>query len=409
MSKNNLSTKSDGKLSADFWKFWLGQTISTFGGSFTSFALPLIIFRLTGSAISLAITVAVATLPNLLFGLLIGAWVDRLDRKRFMLVINFAQAGVIATIPFLSFLGDNSTSTIYAVSFISSTLGLCFMTAQSAVLPNLVPGTDLVKANGRIQASFSTATAIGPVLAGVLVSVIPLEALLLVDALSFLIAAISLLVIRQNFGVTSERPKVGIRQDIAVGLHYIGTHPILRLIVILSALLNLVVSSRTAQIVLFAKEQLTANDTEVGLLFSATSVGIVICSLIAGTLRRYISFGQALLGSCILNGILTIALALTTSYWVALPLWALSMGMLIIYNINLAAFRQSIVASHLLGRVGSVLNVLSGIAIPTGALLGGLIIARTGSVAFLFGLSGILMMIVGLLFSFTAVGQSDKD
>ena len=59
--------------SADFWKFWAGQTISNLGSSFTEFALPLLIFKLTGSALNLAISSATTFLPYLLFGLLIGA------------------------------------------------------------------------------------------------------------------------------------------------------------------------------------------------------------------------------------------------------------------------------------------------------------------------------------------------
>lgn len=57
----------------DFWKFWFGQTISALGSSFTGFALPLLIFQLTGSALNLALTVATSVLPYLLFGLVIGA------------------------------------------------------------------------------------------------------------------------------------------------------------------------------------------------------------------------------------------------------------------------------------------------------------------------------------------------
>jgi len=71
--------------SIDFWKFWAGQTISNFGSSFTDFALPLLIFKLTGSALNLAIASATTFLPYLLFGLVIGAWVDRTDRKRLMI------------------------------------------------------------------------------------------------------------------------------------------------------------------------------------------------------------------------------------------------------------------------------------------------------------------------------------
>src|SRR5438046_10700017 len=89
------------KLSGDFWKFWTGQTISNLGSSFTGFALPLLVFKLTGSALNLAISTAVYFIPYLLFGLVIGAWVDRVDRKRLMIANDVARPAVIASIPVL--------------------------------------------------------------------------------------------------------------------------------------------------------------------------------------------------------------------------------------------------------------------------------------------------------------------
>src|SRR5437588_10134897 len=83
----------------DFWKFWTGQVISVLGTSFTDFAIPLLIFRLTGSAISLALATASVMLPYLFFGLVIGAWVDRLDRKRVMIVVNVGMAIAVGSIP----------------------------------------------------------------------------------------------------------------------------------------------------------------------------------------------------------------------------------------------------------------------------------------------------------------------
>ena len=85
------------KSSSDFWKFWAGQSISTLGSSFTGFALPLLIFKLTGSPLDLSFTVAASVLPYLFFGLVIGAWVDRVNRKRLMILTDLARALVIAS------------------------------------------------------------------------------------------------------------------------------------------------------------------------------------------------------------------------------------------------------------------------------------------------------------------------
>src|SRR5689334_21195539 len=103
------------KLGADFWKFWTGQTISNLGSSFTSFALPLLVFQLTHSALNLALSMAFYFIPYLLFGLIIGAWVDRVDRKRLMIATDIARAVVIASIPVFATLNFLSIWWIYAV------------------------------------------------------------------------------------------------------------------------------------------------------------------------------------------------------------------------------------------------------------------------------------------------------
>src|SRR6266568_5013797 len=138
------------KLNSDFWRFWTGQTISNLGSSFTQFALPLLIFKLTGSAINLGLTTAAAFLPYLLFGLVIGAWVDRVDRKRLMIGTDVLRAAVIASIPLLASIDRLSVEWIYVVSFLSTTLSICFNSAEFAAIPSLVPseGEAIVTANG---------------------------------------------------------------------------------------------------------------------------------------------------------------------------------------------------------------------------------------------------------------------
>src|SRR5207247_10816250 len=91
----------DYRLSLDFWKFWAGQTISNLGSSFTAFALPLLVYKLTHSPLYLAGTTAAYFVPYLLFGLVIGAWVDRVDRKRMMILVDLGRGLAIASIPAL--------------------------------------------------------------------------------------------------------------------------------------------------------------------------------------------------------------------------------------------------------------------------------------------------------------------
>jgi len=400
------------RLRPDFWKFWLGQTISNFGSSFSQFALPLLVYKLTGSALNLGIASAATFLPYLLFGLLIGAWVDRIDRKRLMIGTDIARALITALIPLLAGLHMLAVYWIYGVTFILSTLTIFFNTGEFAAIPSLVNQDDLVTANGRIQASYSAASIAGPLLAGVLVALLSLPMILLIDAASFIVSAFSLVLVTTSFNATTDetRTRTSVRQDVADGLRYVLGHPVLRNISAMMALVNVVGSSTYAQLVLFAKHRLGASDPQVALLYAAGGAGVVVLSLAAGPLRKRWSFSRVALSALMLQGLLTIAMAATRWYWAAVVLWAVGSGLGILFNINTGSLRQAIVPNHMLGRVMSIAGVLAWSAIPVGTFLGGLLIQGLGpnGVALVYGGIGVLTFLIPLGFSFTALGHADR-
>ena len=393
----------------DFGKFWLGQTISNLGGSFTGFALPLLIYKLTGSALNLAFSAATGLVPYLLFGLVIGAWVDRIDRRRLMIFTDIVRALIIASLPCLALFGILSVWWIYVTTFISSTLTICFDAANFAALPSLVSRDDLVTANGRIQASYSVARIAGPLLAGLLLTILPLPTLLLVDALSFLISAISLALIRTSFNNdTEKRETKGIFEDIYEGLHYILQHNFLRWLTLLLLLINFIGPTADIQIVLFAKQWLRASDTQVSFLLASGGAGVVLFSLLVGQLRKRFSFSILLLGSIMLLGLFTIAPALTHEYWLALCFWGIRGGVNVLFGIYSYSLSQGIVPNHLLGRVIIFIRVLTWSTAAVGALLGGTVIEQTKNVGLVYSVIGGLCFFIGLAFLLTPLSHVER-
>jgi MFS family permease len=397
------------RLGGDFWRFWVGQTISNLGSSFTLFALPLLVFKLTGSPLNLGLIMTFEFLPYLLFGLVLGAWVDRVDRRRMMIATDVARAVVIASIVVLAGLDMLAVWWIYVVGFVSSTLKICFDAGEFAAIPSLVGTDDLIKANGRIQASYSAALFFGPLMAGSLLTVAPIQTVLLFDALSFLASALTLALVRGSFNITSggEKKLTSLRQDVVEGLRYVLSHPILRNISIMMALINFLAATTQTQLVLFAKERFGASDAQVGFLYSAGALGIVVLSLAAGPVRERVPFSRAALGGLMMYGGFVTVLAFTSRYWFALPVWALASGLAIFFNINTSSLRQAIVPNQLLGRINSIAAVLAWSAIPLGSLLGGLAIEWTQNVALVYGAIGLLVFLVAVSFSFTALGRAE--
>lgn len=410
MARQQESLATSRRFNTNFWKYWSGQMISNLGSSITIFALPLLVYKLTGSALNLGISLAANTLPFLLFGLILGAWTDRVDRKRMMILTDIGRASVIAFIPLLAGFGVLSVWWIYLVGFLHSTLTICFETGQFAAIPSLVEQDNIVTANGRIYASYSAASVLGPVLAGVLVAFLPLAELLLFDSASFLISSLSIAWVTTTFNATQSEQgeRKHILQDVAEGLRYVWSHPVLRAISIMMALVNFVLATVDAQLVLFAKERLLASDTQVGLLYTAGSAGVVVLALLAGPLRKRWSFSKIVLTVLMCDGLFILMLSLTRWYWLGLIFVALFQGCGMLFNINTVSLRQAIVPSQLLGRVVSIASVLAASAIPLGGLLGGLLITLTHQAALIYTSIGVVVILIPICFALTPLGHAER-
>lgn len=399
-------------LSVDFSRFWAGQTISNLGSSITLFALPLLVYELTGSAINLALTVAAQFVPHLLFGLFIGAWVDRLDRKRLMIAVDVLRAMVIATIPLLAAFDLLTVWWIYGTGFVMSTLTIFFDSSQFAAIPSLVHKRDLVSANGRIQASFSAAQVAGPLLAGVLVTLLPLAGVVLVDASTFVVSAITLGLISRGFNVAEDesepRTPSTIRKDVATGLRYVMRNPVLRNLSIMIGLANLLAATIYSQIVLFADLQLGATRSQTAFIFAAGAAGMTVAGLMAGKIRKRHGFTRVAKWALIIESLLFIALGLMTNPWLGMLAFALIEGHAMLFQVQATTLRQLITPNQMLGRIMTIATVIGWSAIPLGSYLGGLAIEATGRPDLVYVVLGVGSLAMPLLFfSFTELKRAD--
>ena len=358
---------------------------------------------------ALGAAAAMFTVPHLLFGLAIGAWTDRTDRKRLMIAVDILAALTIASVPVAAAFGVLSVGWIIAVVFVASTLGIFFNASEFGAIPSLVDKDDLVTANGRVQASFSAAAVAGPLAAGALLVLIPVESVLYVDAASFIVSAVALGLIRVPFNAPITRRATSLREDIVEGLRYVVRHPVLRNISLMMAMINIVSTTAFVQLVLFAKRELSASDSEVGIFFAAGGAAMIALGLLAGPVRKRWSFGNVALGALMLSGLLTIAFAYTTSYWLAVATWGLISGLGLLFNINTGSLRQSIVPNHMLGRVISIAMVLAWSANPIGAIGGGFLVERLGDVRLVYAAIGAITFLIALVFRVASpLGRAER-
>jgi MFS family permease len=397
------------RLGRDFELFFGGQLLSNLGNSVSLLLIPLIVYKLTGSALNLGISSAAEFVPYLLFGLVIGAYVDRLPRRRVMIIADLLRTAVIATVPVFYAVGELHVWWIYVVGFLSSVLGIFFSNAESTAIPALVGRSDLVRANGRIMASYSATGIVGPLIAGAMLSVLHPAVALSIDAASFLVSAMSLAVIRISFDARVERERHSVRQDVVEGLRYVFGNPVLRSISAMMALINLFATSIVySQTVYLAKQHLGADDTQVGIFYAAGAAGVVVTGLFAGRLRTHLSFGQMALGGLMASGAAMLLLAGVGNLWFGMLAWAAVAGFGNMLDMNTMSVRQAISPPEMLGRVMSVAQVLAWSAIPLGSLAGGAAISGTHRVAAVYAGCGVWQIVVAGLFALGPLGHAQR-
>ncbi|MDQ2741005.1 MAG: MFS transporter, partial [Chloroflexota bacterium] len=169
-----------------FLRLWSAETISLFGSQITLLAVPLTaVLTLHATPLEMGVLMAVGTAPTLLFGLVIGAWVDRVQRRPLMIAADLARAALLVTIPVASYAQLLHIGQLYIVEFLIGVCTIVFDVAYISLLPTLVPHEFLVSGNSRLEGSRALAGTAGPGLAGALVQLVTGPVAILGDALSF--------------------------------------------------------------------------------------------------------------------------------------------------------------------------------------------------------------------------------
>ena len=209
-----------------FSLMWVGQLVSTFGDALTQLAAGILVYRLTGSTLSVGLMLAVTSLPSLLFGLFAGVYVDRYDRKKILVVSSFLQAGLVALIPLLLPYG---VAWLYILVALASTVRQFFLPAHDSVLPEVADDEALEAANAMMSISSSASMVLGFAAAGLLASRFDLRLVFLLDALTFVVAGLCLLGITVLKHAPNEEESVRtVLGDMRTGMGYLFGSPMLR-------------------------------------------------------------------------------------------------------------------------------------------------------------------------------------
>jgi MFS family permease len=371
----------------DFLLLWGGQTVSRIGDQFTGLAVPYIaVWLFQAGTVETGILGAAGTLPFLMFGLLVGVWADRRERRRILIFADLGRGGMIAAIAVLGIAGLLQLTHLYVFAFFIGVLTVFFDIAYQAYLPSIVERGHLVDANSKLETSNTLAGTTGPTLAGAVIHVLQAPFAMVADAASFFFSAVTLAAIRTRETVTTASPGVGdgrpgtaaqlrsIGAQIREGLQIVVGDRRLRDIAMCTAYGNFFSSAIFSALIYVLLKELGFESVTLGLLFSAASVGGVVGALVSARIAKRLGVGPAIVLGAVLFGFPLFPLPFVTAD-TALPVLSVVLGATffgnLLYNINQVSFRQAIVPIRLQGRLNATMRTIVWGTLPLGALTGG--------------------------------------
>jgi MFS family permease len=395
-----LAGRLSGGLPISYWRLWTASAGSNLADGIFWIALPLLAIRLTDSPALVAGVAIASRLPWLLFALVAGALADRLDRRRTMILVDLFRAGLLGALALATAAGVANLPLLYLVAFALGVAETLFDTSAQSIMPNLVEGEQLSKANGRLYAVELTMNQfVGPPLGGFLAA-IAIGAAFGTGAAAYLLAAASLLLIRGSFRPVREGPPTRLHEDIAEGLRYLLGHRLLRVLAIMVGIGNLSSTAAFSVFVLYAVEPgpLGLDEVGFGLMTTALAVGSLVGSFLVERLERLLGRANLLAVSMVSFAATVIAPVVTTNVPLIALIWVVTGAIGIAWNVITVSLRQKIVPDALLGRVNATYRLLAWGTMPLGAALGGLI-GETLGLAAVFWIFGALQaaLILGRL------------
>lgn len=381
------------KLGSSYWKLWTATAISNLGDGVSMVAYPWLASAVTRSPILIAAAGFASRLPWLIFTLHAGVLTDRFDRRKLIVAMDFMRGLLTVFVGLVVFFNKDSfpaldelTSitnletnwpiyfTLLITAFLFGLAEVLRNNSAQTLMPSVVAKENLEKANGRMWSAESlTNSFIGPPLGSLLIGIaifIPF----FFDAASFFFAVALIASLKGTFKPVADdkpREKINFKAEIKEGYVWLWAHPLLRPMAIILGSMNGLGTMIGATFILFAQEVLQTSVFTFALLGTAGAVGGTVGGLLAPKISAKFGSGRSLAMTLAAAPIGSLIIALTTTWQVVWVVVVFETFFAILWNTITVSLRQSIIPTHLLGRVNSVYRFFAWGSIPIGMFVGG--------------------------------------
>ncbi|MFI9243814.1 MFS transporter [Streptomyces sp. NPDC053086] len=401
----------------DFCVFWAVQALSEVGNAFSLVAVPLLVLHTTGSAAQMGLLTAVAGATSLLTGLVGGAWADRFDRRRLLMLCDAARLVLYGAIPVCWTVLGPQVWLLYAVMGLAAVFEMQFQITYVTVVPNLVDKDRIVAANGRLEATNAVAYIAGPALAGLVSGLFGPTAAVAINAGSFGISLLGLAFIRLRRtapapAATGPASRTNTAHELRTGFRtgaaFLWQSPVLRALTVMLTVTTFLSLGMTDVFIYHLRHGLGRDERTVGYVVALAGVGTCVAAAATARLRRSWGFGRCWLGSMALCSVSVLVLGSTGRLPVAAAtIFLYSFGMALA-GICSMSLRQEVTPDHLLGRVTSAFWTIHGSLAPLGAALLTALVGRLGAQGPLTGVALVFLAVTAVA-AFTPIRQRHPE
>jgi MFS family permease len=393
-----VSEKST-KLGKNYWRLWTAHATSNLGDGLATVAFPWLASAVTRDPFLIALIAVMSRLPWLIFTLPAGVITDRFDRKKIIVAMDVIQGGLALLLAGAIFFERNSLPALNNLTSASmvetnyllywSLIGISLLfgfaevlrdNASQTFLPSVVTKENLESANGKLwSAEYVMNSFIGPPLASFLLGILVYLPFFIHSATFFVAAGLITLIATIPKPETDNTPKekINFRVEIKEGFNWLWSHSLLRPMAIILGTLNLVGSITAATFILFAQEILETSVFEFAILGTSGAIGGTLGGILGPKISKKLGSGTSLYLALLSMPLLSLIIGLTSNWYIAWVMIAATTVFAVLWNVITVSLRQSIIPSHLLGRVNSVYRFFAWGSMPIGTLIGGAIVSLT--------------------------------
>lgn len=393
-----MSDKS-AKLGKNYWRLWTAHATSNLGDGLATVAFPWLASAVTRDPFLIALITVMSRLPWLIFTLPAGVITDRFDRKKIIVAMDIAQGALALVLAGAIYLERNSlpalnsltASTAVETNFLLywSLVGISLFfgfaevlrdNAGQTFLPSVVAKENLESANGKLwSAEYVMNSFVGPPLASFLLGVAVYLPFFIHSSTFFIAAGLIALIVTipKPASEVEVKTKVNFRAEIKEGFSWLWSHSLLRPMAIILGTLNLVGSITAATFILFAQEILETSVFEFAILGTSGAIGGALGGILGPKISKKLGSGPSLYLTLISMPIMSLIIGVTSNWYIAWVMIAGTTIFAVLWNVITVSLRQSIIPTHLLGRVNSVYRFFAWGSMPIGTLIGGAIVSAT--------------------------------